>query len=126
MLVTLLYGPNCGQQRHIERNQLSQLLLDLNLIEIVAAPAPPAPSTVPVFFVGPSAATGNIGIHVKLPSGEQRSTYNVRSKKAAEAVLGAGELPQSVWDSYAAHTNAGKDQDYLADQAARQVQNNRW
>lgn len=126
MFVRINHGPQFGHTRHIERNQTTQLLLDLGLIEIVKAPAPaPAPTT-PRFWVAPSAHTGNLGIHVQKPSGETLSVYVAASKAAAEAALGASEMPQSVWDTYAAKTNADKDKDWLADQAAKQVVKNRW
>lgn len=87
--------------------------------------APPA-LTVPRFYVAPSAATGNIGIHVQLPSGEVRSCYKASSKAGAEAALQAGEISQNIWDVFATKTFAEKNTEWLGEQAARQVARNKW
>lgn len=74
-----------------------------------AAPAPPPPSTVPVFYVGVSEYTGNIGLFVKLPTGEMRSAFQVLDKKQVETALGVGIVPQSVWDVYEAKLKAEQE-----------------
>jgi hypothetical protein len=96
------------------------------IVRHVPAATSGAAPTGPRFWCGPSAHTGNLGIHVQKPSGETVSVYVAASKAAAEAALGAGEMPQSVWDTYAAKTNADKDPEWLGDQAARQVAHNKW
>ncbi len=109
MLVTLQYGPLAGQERHVERNQITQLLLDLRLIEAVQPPAPQPVSTTPVFYVGISEYTGNIGLFVKLPTGETRSAFGLLDKKQAETGLGAGEVPEHIWNLYEAKVKAEQD-----------------
>jgi hypothetical protein len=73
------------------------------------APAPPPASTTPVFYVGISEYTGNIGLFVKLPTGETRSAFKMLDKKQVEQGLGAGVIPQAVWDSYEAKVKAEQD-----------------
>jgi hypothetical protein len=65
--------------------------------------APPA-QTVPVFYVAPSEYTARIGLFVKLPSAEVRSAFDCADKRAAEKTLGAGEIPEQVWQTYVART----------------------
>lgn len=65
--------------------------------------APPVQTT-PVFYVAPSEYTARIGIFLKLPSGEVRSAFDCTDKRATESTLGAGEIPEQVWQSYVART----------------------
>jgi hypothetical protein len=62
-----------------------------------AAPAPP----VPRFYVASSPHSGAMGIHVQLPTAETRSVFTaVVTSKQAEAALGAGPLPDAVWEQF--------------------------
>jgi hypothetical protein len=62
-----------------------------------AAPAP----TVPRFYVAASPHSGAVGIHVQLPTGETRSIFTAFvTSKQAEAALGAGPLPDAVWEQF--------------------------
>jgi hypothetical protein len=88
-------------------------------------PAAPV-QTVPIFYVAPSPTTGNIGLHAKLPTGEIRSAYAASTKASAESSLGAGEIPQHIWDAYAAKSDNDKNREALGEMAARQVCRNKW
>lgn len=123
MLVTLQYGPNAGQERHVERNQITQLLLDLRLLELVQPPAPQPASTTPIFYLARSEYTGKFGIFVKMPVGEIRSAFDLPDKSRAETLLDAGEIPSNVWDDYAARTAAARAE---VAQNARATAGNKW
>lgn len=86
----------------------------------------PEQPKVPYFYCAPSAHTGNVGLHVRKTTGETQSVYKVRTKEAAEAALGAGEMPQSIWDAFAAKTGCTKDPDFVREQSERVVARNRW
>jgi hypothetical protein len=124
MLVTLQYGPYAGQTRHVERNQITQLLLDLRLIELVETPAPPV-QTAPHFYVAASATTAEIGLYVQLPSGEQRSIFNNAARPQAEAALGAGPIPDAVWNHFETKRKKNFPSPHLIDVAASQIARNR-
>jgi hypothetical protein len=72
-----------------------------SVFERVKPAAPPAPVTTPRFYVAGSPHTGALGIFVQLPTGEVRSVFTEGiTKKRAEDALGAGEMPDNVWEHF--------------------------
>ncbi len=80
----------------------------------------PEQPKVPVFFIAPSAHTGNPGLHCRKPNGETTSVYSASSKAAAETALGAGEIPQNIWDAFVAKTSTGIDPEWAREKISQQ------
>jgi hypothetical protein len=82
--------------------------------------------TTPHFYVAPSSHTGVIGLYVQLPTGEIRSIFGEMTREKAAAALGAGEIPQHIFEAYIARRKSNSPDPALADLAASQVAGNRW
>jgi hypothetical protein len=87
-------------------SQLACALRAAGIADAYVKPANVPVPTGPRFWVAPSTHSGVVGIHVELPGGETRVCFNCTTKHGVEASLGAGEMPQAVWDSYESQSKA--------------------
>jgi hypothetical protein len=110
MHVTIEFGPAFGQTRHVTRDQVTSLLLDLGLIKLVPEEKPAAPTpSFPEWSIVSTAPNGSpairhcIGKSTRLYSGAPRPDAfkaMVWSGDAGKQVPTGPDIPQGIFEQY--------------------------